>query len=319
MLLEIKDLRVSYNSIEVVRGLDLDIEKARCMGLVGESGCGKTSVGLSITKLIQEKKGNITGSVFLEGKDILTLDAEGLRKIREKNVSYVFQDPFSSLNPVFTIYDQLKEALPDKKDARRAISQILENVGLRKIINKKIYPHELSGGMQQRVMIAMAIASSPDLLILDEPTTALDVTIQNQILSLIMRLKDKMSLSILFISHDLNIIFKLADDVAVMYAGKIIEQGPAQEIVSRPRHPYTKGLIDSIPASRHRKKRFNAIEGKAPLFSNLPKGCKFYPRCKFKVARCMEREPGLEGVSSRHTSRCIRVKELQLNGIDKGQ
>lgn len=312
MLLEIRDLKISYGSIEVVRGLDLEIRKGECVGLVGESGCGKTTVCLSITKLIPERKGKIdSGRILLEGQDILKLDSEGLRGIRGSKVSYVFQEPFSSLNPVFTIYEQLKESLPDATDPEKTISEILESVGLEKIAdNKKIYPHELSGGMQQRVMIAMAIVSRPDLLILDEPTTALDVTVQNQILDLIVELKNRMGLSILFISHDLRIIFKLADRIAVMYAGRMVEQGPRQGMVSQSRHPYTMGLIDSIPNLEHRKKRFNVIEGKAPLFSDLPEGCKFHPRCKFRIEKCIEKEPELEGLTDGHVSRCIRAREL---------
>ena len=319
MILEIRGLKVSYNDIEVVRGIDLCIDKGECVGLVGESGCGKSTIGLSITKLIPREKGRINvGSILLEGKDILSLDPDGLRAIRGRKISYVFQDPFSSLNPVFTIYDQLKEALPGKENTEEVISRILDSVGLSKIVgNKRIYPHELSGGMQQRVMIAMAIASKPDLLVLDEPTTALDVTIQNQILELIMELKNKMKLSILFISHDLKTIFRLSDRVAVMYAGIIIEAGPKENIISQPMHPYTMGLVGSIPSFEHRKERFNAIEGKAPLFSDLPKGCKFHPRCKFRIDRCLKEEPHLEETSSVGVSRCIRAKEQFFDGAIK--
>ena len=308
--MRIEGLRIEYNGVEVVRGLDLEIRKGECVGLVGESGCGKTTVGLAITRLIPIQEGRI----LLEEKDIMTLNPEELRKIRGKKISYVFQDPFSSLNPVFTVYDQLKECLSDPEK----IPEILESVGLGKIIGKKIYPHELSGGMQQRVMIAMAIASKPDLLVLDEPTTALDVTIQNQILDLIMGLKNKMGLSILFISHDLKTVFRLADKIAVMYAGKVIEEGPREKIVSLPSHPYTMGLIDSIPSLKHRKKRFNVIKGRTPLFSDLPHGCKFYPRCRFKIDSCTREEPQLENISEQHFSRCIRSKELLLDGATKG-
>lgn len=319
--MEIKGLKVRYGCVEVVRGLDLEIAKGECVGLVGESGCGKTTVGLSITRLIPERRGKISsGSILLEGQDLLTLDRESLRKVRGKKVSYVFQEPFSSLNPVFTIYEQLKEALPGRGagDADAVISDLLKSVGLAKIAGKKnIYPHELSGGMQQRVMIAMAIAPRPDLLVLDEPTTALDITIQNQILDLIMELKNKIGLSILFISHDLRTIFRLADRVAVMYAGRIVEDGPRKIIAAQPGHPYTIGLIDSIPSLEHRKKRFDAIEGRAPLFSDLPQGCKFHPRCKFKIDKCTQAEPELKEVSDGHVSRCIRAKELMANGTIK--
>ncbi|NQT75234.1 MAG: ABC transporter ATP-binding protein [Candidatus Omnitrophica bacterium] len=325
MLLEIRDLKVGYKVdgmlTEVVRGVDLEIRKGECVGLVGESGCGKTTVGLAITRLIPERKGKIiSGRVLLEGRDLFGLDDEALRAVRGKRISYVFQEPFSSLNPVFTIYEQIKESLPEKKATDRAISEILKAVGLDEIAGrKKVYPHELSGGMQQRVMIAMAIASRPELLVLDEPTTALDVTVQKQILDLIMELKNKMDLSILFISHDLNMIFRAADRINVMYAGRIAEQGPKKDMVSKPLHPYTRGLIESIPCIGHRKKAFDAIEGRTPLFSDLPEGCKFHPRCRFRVEACMKEEPGLEQVSSGHTARCIRAKELLLNGAGKGR
>jgi len=316
MALEIQGLKVSYKSngkfVEAVRGLDLEIKKGECCGLIGESGCSKTTVGLCITLLIPEQKAAISGRILFEGQDILRLDKEGLRKIRGKRVSYVFQEPFSSLNPVFTIYEQMLESLPEKTGHDKAISELLKSVGLAKIAgNKKIYPHELSGGMQQRAMIAMAIASKPDLLILDEPTTALDVTVQNQILDLVMELKNRLGLSILFISHDLRIVFRLADRISVMYAGRIVEQGPSQDIISRAGHPYTKGLIDSMPRIEHRKQRFNAIEGRTPLFSDLPRGCKFHPRCRFKVDRCVEQEPALANLTSSHASRCIRTKEIK--------
>jgi oligopeptide/dipeptide ABC transporter ATP-binding protein len=321
MLLGIKNLKVSYGGVEVVRGVDLDIDKGECAGIIGESGCGKTTVGLSITKLIPERKGNIgSGEILFENRDVLKLEPEELRKIRGKKISYVFQEPFSSLNPVFSIYEQIKEALEEKIDSDSQIAEVLKSVGLEKIIGKKnMYPHELSGGMQQRVMIGMAIASKPSLIVLDEPTTALDVTVQRQILDLILELKNKMGLSILFISHDLRIVFNTADKIAIMYAGKIVECGPKEKIVSAPGHPYTIGLIESVPSFEHRKKSFNAIDGKAPLFSELPKGCKFYPRCRFRIDRCMEKEPDLEKISDGHTARCIRIEVLKKDGVVKGR
>lgn len=318
MLLQMKNLRVSYKTegqaIEVVRGVDLEIRKGECVGLVGESGCGKTTVGLSITKLIPERKALISsGEILFEGRDLIKLPNEELRDIRGKRISYVFQEPFSSLNPVFTIYEQIKEALQGTDNVDGQVSDILKSVELEKLIGKKnIYPHELSGGMQQRVMIGMAIAFKPDLLVLDEPTTALDVTIQRQILDLIMGLKAKMGISILFISHDLRTIFKIADRISVMYAGVIVEEGFKKDIVKSSGHPYTIGLLDSIPSFGHRKKPFNAISGKAPLFSELPDGCKFYPRCRFRIDRCREKEPGLAGAGDNHFSRCIRLRSIVL-------
>ncbi|HAZ09581.1 MAG: hypothetical protein A2047_01825 [Omnitrophica bacterium GWA2_41_15] len=316
MLLQIKNLKVGYGNIEVVRGVDLNIDKGECVGLIGESGCGKTTVGLSITKLIPERRGITSGEILFEDRDILKLNPEELRNIRSKKISYVFQEPFSSLNPVFTIYEQIKESLEEKDNSDSQIAEILKSVGLEKIIGRKnVYPHELSGGMQQRAMIGMAVASKPSLVVLDEPTTALDVTIQRQILELIMELKNKMNLSILFISHDLRIVFSIADKIGIMYAGKIVEYGLKEKIISNPGHPYTMGLMDSIPSFEHRKKLFNAIGGKAPLFSDLPIGCKFYPRCKFRIDKCLEKEPELENVSSGHVSRCIRIKDMHYGVI----
>jgi len=318
MLLQIKNLKINYKSdnglLEVVRGVDLVINQGECVGLIGESGCGKTTIGLSITKLIPERKGNISsGEILFEDKDILKLNPEELRHIRGRRISYVFQEPFSSLNPVFTIYEQIRESLKEKDNSDSRIAEILKNVGLENIIGRKnMYPHELSGGMQQRAMIGMAIASKPSLMVLDEPTTALDVTVQRQILDLIAELKNKMNLSILFISHDLRIVFNIADKVNIMYAGKIVERGPKEKIISNPSHPYTMGLIDSIPSFEHRKKLFNAIGGRAPLFSELPEGCKFYPRCRFRIDACAEKEPELKDVSGGQASRCIRTISAEL-------
>ena len=316
VLLQIKNLKINYRSdgrlTEVVRGVDLNIDEGECMGLIGESGCGKTTVGLSITKLIPERKGNIaSGEILFKDEDILKLSPEELRLIRGSKISYVFQEPFSSLNPVFTIYEQIKESLEEKDNIANQIAEILKSVGLEKIIGKKnIYPHELSGGMQQRVMIGMAIASKPSLVIMDEPTTALDVTVQRQILDLIEELKNKMGLSILFISHDLRIVFNIADKIGIMYAGKIVEYGPKEKIISNPAHPYAIGLMDSIPSFEHRKKLFNAIGGRAPLFSDLPEGCKFYPRCRHKIDACTKREPELKDVAIGQSARCIRTGEF---------
>lgn len=323
MLLQIRNLKINYKSdnrlLEVVRGVDLDINKGECVGLIGESGCGKTTIGLSITKLIPERKGNISsGEILFEDKDILKLNPEELRHIRGRRISYVFQEPFSSLNPVFTIYEQIRESLEEKDNSDSRIAEILKNVGLENIIGRKnMYPHELSGGMQQRAMVGMAIASKPSLMVLDEPTTALDVTVQRQILDLIAELKNKMNLAILFISHDLRIVFNIADKVNIMYAGKIVENGPREKIVSSPSHPYTMGLIDSIPSFEHRKKLFNAIGGRLPLFSELPEGCKFYPRCRFRIDACAKKEPELENASAGHASRCVRIKDIRSDGIIK--
>ena len=320
MFLQIQGLRVSYMTsnifTEIIRGVDMGIGEGECVGLVGESGCGKTTIGLSITKLIPKNKGVISsGRILLKGQDILKLEGDELRKTRGKRISYVFQEPSSSLNPVFTIYEQLKESLPEAGDVDKYISEILNGVGLAKIAGKKkIYPHELSGGMQQRVMIAMAIASKPELVIMDEPTSSLDVSSQRHIMELIRELKNRMNLSLLFISHDLRIIFDISDRIDVMYAGIIVEEGPRDKVFSTPLHPYTKGLIDSIPSLAHRKKRFNAIDGKMPLFSDLPAGCKFYPRCKFRRDRCMEKEPDLEEIFEGRFSRCIMAEEMGSKG-----
>ncbi len=325
MFLDIKNLKIKYymdgNPVEVVRGLNLSVGKGECVGLVGESGCGKTTVGLALTRLISEEKGFISsGEILLEGEDILKLERDGLRAIRGSKISYVFQEPFSSLNPVFTVYVQLREVFREKKDPDREITEALNAVGLGDIAgNKKIYPHELSGGMQQRVMIAMAIALKPDLLVLDEPTTALDVTVQNRILDLISELKEKLNLSILFISHDLNVVFKLADRIAVMYSGLIVEEGKKEDVFLRKAHPYTRGLMNSIPSIEHRNKKFDAIEGGMPLFWDLPGGCKFHPRCRYRIDACTAKEPLKEKVLPGHFTRCIRSKEILSHGTGEGK
>lgn len=321
MLLEIKNLKVSYYTnnklIEVIRGVSLSIDKGECFGLVGESGCGKSTIGLSLTKLLPNKNSIINdGEILFNREDILKFDDENLRKLRGKKISYVFQDPFSSLNPVFTIYDQLKETVSNDRNYDEIINNALNNVGLNALVGKKhVYPHELSGGQKQRVMIAMAIMLNPSLLILDEATTALDVTIQNQILDLVMDLKNKLNLGILFISHDVKTVFRISDKIGVMYAGKIVEIGEKKDLLNKISHPYTKGLMDSLPSPENRSKKFHAIKGKAPLFSRLPQGCKFNPRCEYRIDKCIEEEPNLtplpegerpgEGGIHAHLCRCI--------------
>lgn len=314
MLLQIKGLKICYKigaqDVEILRGVDLAVNKAECAAIIGESGSGKTTLGLAITKLLPDKTSFIrSGEILFEGKDLLDLDNDRLRNIRGKRISYVFQDPFSSLNPVFTIYEQLKEAINCDGDCAKMIEKVLKDVGLEKIIGKnKLYPFELSGGMQQRVMIAMAMIANPDILILDEPTTALDVTVQRQILELIAMLKKKTGVSILFISHDLRIVYEMADRIAIMYAGVIVEEGAKEDIFNKPLHPYTKALLDSLPSLGHRKQRFNAIKGKSPQFNNLPQGCKFYPRCNFRIDKCTEREP--KEIVNGRLVRCIRALDI---------
>lgn len=301
-ILEIKDLRVIYQTdletVKAINGIDLKISKGKTLGLVGETGAGKTTTALSIMRLLPERTGKIlSGEINFSGQDLLTLPPLEMRKVRGNQIAMVFQDPMTSLNPVMTVGEQIAEAInlhnPDLSQAET--EQIVENalsmVGI--LPSRKIeYPHQFSGGMKQRVVIAMAIVCEPSLLIADEPTTALDVTIQAQVLMMIRELRDRLGTSMLMITHDLGIVAKICDDVAVMYAGEIIEAGTVFDIFnSESRHPYTQGLFDSIPSLSARATRLQPIQGLMPDPSNLPTGCYFAPRCKHCMEICTQEHP----------------------------
>lgn len=305
----------------VVRAVDrvhLEVYPGETVGLVGESGCGKTVTALSLLKLIPEPTGSIKeGSVTFEGISLFDLKKEAFRAIRGNRIGMVFQEPMTALNPVHTIGKQLCEPMLlhkicSKRDAAERAKLLLKHVGVPDPEERlHEFPHQLSGGMRQRVSIAMALACKPSLLIADEPTTALDATVQLQILELLRNLKEELNMSMLFITHDLGVIAELCDRVIVMYAGKVVEEASVFELFENPKHPYTQGLIKSIPTleSPH-KQPLPAIKGQVPNLHNLPQGCRFENRCPHAQAQCREIAPILETVKERHNVRCIRWKDI---------
>jgi peptide/nickel transport system ATP-binding protein len=317
-LLEIKGLKTHFFTeegvVRAVDGIDLHIDKGETLGVVGESGCGKTVTALSVMKLIPMPPGKIVeGQMLYEGRDLVTLPPAQMRKVRGKEISMVFQEPMTSLNPVFTIGEQIAEAvrLHEGLGRRAAMDKTVEMLKIVHIPNPerrvKEYPHQLSGGMRQRVMIAMALSCNPKLLIADEPTTALDVTIQAQILELLNELKAKLGMAVLLITHDMGVIAETAQRVMVMYAGKVVEEAPVKELFKEPLHPYTQGLLRSIPridtAATH-KQRLEAIPGVVPSLLNLPQGCRFAPRCQYVKPMYTEKEPPLKEVKRGHKVAC---------------
>lgn len=319
--LEIKDLKVSFGTrkskVEVVSGVSLRIPEGKIVGVVGESGCGKTVTALSIMRLIPDPPGKITGGeITFDGVNLLELSESDIRALRGNRISMIFQEPISSLNPVFPVSDQIGEAIRthlklSKKEERERVIELLKLVGIpapEKRLNS--YPHELSGGMCQRVMIAMALACHPQLLIADEPTTALDVTIQAGILDLIDELKEKMGMSVLLITHDLGIVAEVADYVYVMYAGKIVEHASVIDLFDSPSHPYTIGLMNSIPRLNDHKRKLNAIPGTIPSPNEFPSACRFQDRCPYVIDKCRINEPPLKQVNKMHYAACFRSEEL---------
>jgi len=287
--------------VRAVDDVSFEVDEGKTLGLVGESGCGKSVTSLSIMRLVPSPPGRIVGGqVLFGGRDLLKLDKEQMRRVRGNDISMVFQEPMTSLNPVFTVGDQIMEAirLHQGSDKREARSRAIEMLRLVKIADPEeridVYPHQLSGGMRQRVMIAMALSCNPKMLIADEPTTALDVTIQAQILDLMKELQQKLGMALLLITHDLGVVAEQADEVAIMYAGKIVEEAAPDAIFSRPLHPYTLGLLNSVPGiGGVKKKRLEAIPGVVPNPLDLPGGCRFRDRCPKAAGICAEGEPEL--------------------------
>ena len=304
-LLRINNLRTYFYTsdgiVPAVDGIDLVIHRGRTVGLVGESGCGKSVTSLSIMRLVPPPGQIVSGSeIDLDGVDLLALSQEQMYEVRGGRIAMIFQEPMTSLNPVFTVGDQIAEAIlthkkVGKAEAREQTIDLLRQVGIPQPEQRyNAYPHEMSGGMRQRVMIAMALSCQPELIIADEPTTALDVTIQAQILELLRKLKEDRNTALLLITHDLGVIAEMAQEVAVMYAGKIVEQADAVTLFQNPKHPYTQGLLSSIPSlSSDRTTRLNVIKGTVPNLVKLPPGCRFAPRCPHAMAICREREPDL--------------------------
>ncbi len=319
-LLEVRGLTTHFFTedgvVRAVENVSFEIFPGEIVSLVGESGCGKSVTGLSLLRLIPIPPGKIlNGELLFEGRDLLTLEEREMERVRGNDISMIFQEPMTSLNPVFTIGNQIMEVLQlhqnlDKKEARRRAIEMLDKV---KIPSPEVridsYPHQLSGGMRQRAMIAMALSCQPKLLIADEPTTALDVTIQAQVLHLLKEIQREMGMAVMLITHDLGVVSEIADRVAVMYAGRIVESGPIEAIFGEMRHPYTKGLLESIPQLEEKKRRLNAIPGQVPNPMDLPSGCKFHPRCYLKVDDCKREEPPLFQVNGNHFSRCLRWRE----------
>lgn len=319
-LLEVKDLKTYFYTdagvAKSVDGVTFSVDRGKVLGIVGESGCGKSVTSLSIMRLVDPATGRYEGgSILFDGQDILKLPEKEMQKLRGNKISMIFQEPMTSLNPVFTIGYQIEESLMlhkgmDKKAARARAIELLELVGIPEA-GKRVdeYPHQLSGGMRQRVMIAMALAGDPELLIADEPTTALDVTIQAQILDLLKELQEKLNMSIIFITHDLGVISEMADEVAVMYAGEIVEKASTRELFEDPKHPYTVGLMDSIPDINEEVDRLKTLEGLVPSLYDMPKGCHFAPRCKYACPECEKEHIKLTNLEGGRQVRCRRYEK----------
>jgi peptide/nickel transport system ATP-binding protein len=317
-LLEIQGLNTYFFTragvIKAVENLSLRLQKGRVLGLVGESGCGKTVTALSILNLVPYPGKIVSGRILFEGRDLLALSTEELRAIRGARISMIFQEPMTALNPVFTVGNQIAEVLTahqhiSNKESSLAAVELLRSVGIpspEKRVDE--YPHQLSGGMRQRVMIAMAIACKPALILADEPTTALDVTIQAHILDLLSQIQAEMGMAMILVTHDLGLIAERSHEVAVMYAGRIVEQAETRELFANPQHPYTRGLMASIPKlGEERRRRLRTIAGSVPRLIDLPKGCSFSPRCDVKTAQC-ETAPELVEVKPGHMVRCWEAK-----------
>jgi oligopeptide/dipeptide ABC transporter ATP-binding protein len=308
-LLSVEDFSMTIGGVPVVENVSLDLARGEMLGLVGESGCGKTVTALSIMRLFPEPPGRIAGGrIVFRGEDLLAKDEETLRRIRGDRIGMIFQEPMTSLNPVFTIGDQIEEAVllhraAGRAAARNRAKELLDLVGIPSPAGMlERYPHQLSGGQRQRVMIAIALANEPDLLIADEPTTALDVTVQAQILELVHKLRIELGMAVLLITHDLGVVAEYCDRVAVMYAGRIVETAATKDLFRHPRHRYTQALMNTIPAANAPGRRLPTIAGAVPAPGQRLQGCSFTPRCHASVARCPWELPALEGTD--HRVRC---------------
>lgn len=315
VLLEVKDLSVNFTTllqkVEAVNGVSFSVEKGKALGIVGETGAGKTTTALAIMNLLDQRMANVSGEIHFSGEDLLKKSEKELCNIRGKGISMIFQDPMTSLNPILTIGEQIREVLKlhaepgtSKQQIEDRVDEVLELVSIPKS-RKKDYPHQFSGGMQQRVVIAMALACEPLLLIADEPTTALDVTIQAQVLAMMSELQEKLNTAMIMITHDLGIVAQTCDDVAVMYAGEIIEMGTADQVFNdKEHHPYTTGLFNSIPRLDDESRRLQPIDGLMPDPTQLPKGCSFAPRCPHCTEACEREKPAVFNKDN-HMIRCI--------------
>jgi oligopeptide transport system ATP-binding protein len=316
-VLSVRDLSVSFRGArgrtQAVDAVSFDVEPGETLAIVGESGSGKSVTALSILRLVPQPPGHLDGgSIHFKGEDLLALDDAGIRAIRGNRIAMIFQEPMSSLNPVLTVGMQVGEPIREHRgtpwrETASEVASLLTRVAISDAASRlESYPHQYSGGMRQRVMIAMSLAMAPELIIADEPTTALDVTVQAQILALLKRLTRETGAALILITHDLGVVARYADRVAVMYAGRIVESAPARELYARPRHPYTRGLLDSVPRlDSDRRRRLVPIEGQPPDLANLPPGCAFAPRCSRVMERCLVERPALEQVADRHRRACF--------------
>ena len=316
-LLDVQDLKVVFPGQDgrrtvAVDGVGFAVERGRTLGIVGESGCGKSVTSLAIMGLLPQGAAEVSGRVIFDGRDLLALPERALRDLRGDRLAMIFQEPMTSLNPSYTVGDQIAEAVvrhrgAPKRDAMRHAVEMLRRVRIpTPEARAHDYPHRMSGGMRQRVMIAMALACDPHLLIADEPTTALDVTIQAQILDLMRGLREGSGAAIVLITHDLGVVAEVCDEVAVMYAGQVVERAPVRELFRFPQHPYTVGLLGALPRLGERRPRLAAIEGTVPNMASPPRGCRFRSRCPFRIPRCAEMPP-LAAVEAGHLSRCWRA------------
>ena len=313
-LLDVVDLKTYFKSmdgtVKAVDGVDFSLKPGQTLGVVGESGCGKSVTSLSIMRLVDRPGFLAGGQLMFRSRDLAKISEKEMRGVRGDEISMIFQEPMTSLNPVFTVGNQVREAITEhrkisKSDADTRTVDLFRMVGIPSPERRvKDYPHNMSGGMRQRVMIAMALALQPDLLIADEPTTALDVTIQAQILELIRDLRTKNNTAVLLITHDIGVVAEMADEVVVMYTGKVVEHGSVQQVLKTPKHPYTVGLLNSIPSIGQKGGRLNVIPGTVPSPLNLPKGCPFAPRCPHAMAVCREQEPLLKTLDDGSAARC---------------
>lgn len=310
--LELKNLRVKFvlerETVEAVNGIDITLKRGHTLGLAGETGAGKTTTALSLLRLVPHPGKVECDSLKVDGKDVLKMTSKELEKFRGSDLAMIFQDPMTSLNPVFTVGQQIADTImlhnpTTKEDAMKQAEKMLELVGI-PAVRAVEYPHQFSGGMKQRVVIAIALACNPGVLIADEPTTALDVTIQAQVLALMKKLRDERGMSMIMITHDLGIIADVCDEVAIMYAGRIVEYGTLKDVFNHTKHPYTEGLFNSLPNIRNRSERLKPIPGLMPDPSNLPKGCAFAPRCRYATEACRTARPTDRMVSDTHMVAC---------------
>ncbi|SHD75699.1 ABC transporter ATP-binding protein [Schnuerera ultunensis] len=319
MILKIRDLKLffdgDYGTTQILNGISFDVKKGETLGIVGESGCGKSMTAMCIMRLLKSPPARIEGSIEFCGKDLLLFSKKEMQNVRGNEISMIFQDPMTSLNPVFTVGNQLEEVFMlhqgmSRQEARKQTVEALRMVNI-PMPEKRVkdYPHQMSGGMRQRVMIAMALACQPKLLIADEPTTALDVTIQAQVLDLMRNLRDELGTSILFITHDLGVVSEMCERAIVFYCGEIMEEGPVSELFSNPKHPYTEGLLSALPRIGQRKDKLYVIPGMVPPAGQFPTGCVFVERCKYAKERCHAEKPDMVRLDEKHTVKCFRYQD----------